>query len=108
MRLLSGRRGFTCPLISTPLGAGEIVSVSVSLHDESLKQCCVKELSLVLPDCGGGSECPLDLNGDGVIDGADLGLMLANWGGTGIGDVDCDGDGADLGLLLAGWKPVVP
>jgi hypothetical protein len=43
-----------------------------------------------------------------VIDGADLGLMLANWGGTGIGDVDCDGDGADLGLLLAGWKPVVP
>ena len=45
-----------------------------------------------------------DLNGDGVVDGADLGLALAGWG-TPSGDVNGDGttDGADLGLILAAW-----
>lgn len=45
-----------------------------------------------------------DLNGDGVVDGADLGLLLAAWGQPG-GDLDGSGatDGADLGLLLAAW-----
>jgi hypothetical protein len=96
--------------VTTSLGAGDVVSVDVSLHNEQLKECCVEELEFDLPECEGGSDCPIDLNGDGVIDGADLGLMLANWGGTGIGDVDCDGDvdGADLGLLLAAWGPIGP
>ena len=46
-----------------------------------------------------------DLNGDELVDGADLGLLLANWGGTGLGDLDCTlaVDGADLGELLANW-----
>ncbi|MFO0893769.1 MAG: hypothetical protein U0574_02290 [Phycisphaerales bacterium] len=46
-----------------------------------------------------------DLNGDGVIDGADLGALLANWGQFGKGDLDFNGvvDGADLGLLLSKW-----
>jgi hypothetical protein len=46
-----------------------------------------------------------DLNGDGLVDGADLGLLLGNWDGQGVGDLDGDGivSGADLGLLLAGW-----
>jgi hypothetical protein len=45
-----------------------------------------------------------DLNGDGVVDGGDLGLLLAAWGTAG-GDLNGDGttDGADLGLLLANW-----
>ncbi|MFO0962587.1 MAG: hypothetical protein U0625_06725 [Phycisphaerales bacterium] len=45
-----------------------------------------------------------DLNGDGAIDGADLGLLLAGWG-TADADLNGDGttDGADLGLLLAQW-----
>lgn len=47
-----------------------------------------------------------DLNGDEVVDGADLGLLLANWGGSDAGDLNEDGvvDGADLGLLLASWS----
>ena len=47
---------------------------------------------------------PGDLNGDGKVDGADLGLVLAGWG-TPSGDVNGDGttDGADLGLILAAW-----
>jgi hypothetical protein len=46
-----------------------------------------------------------DLNGDGVVDGADLGVLLAAWGGTGPADFTQDGvvDGADLGFLLAKW-----
>ncbi len=47
-----------------------------------------------------------DLNGDGVVDAADLGILLANWGLRG-GAADLNGDGivdaADLGLLLSAW-----
>ncbi|MCA9286009.1 MAG: hypothetical protein KDA22_12370, partial [Phycisphaerales bacterium] len=47
-----------------------------------------------------------DINGDGVVDGADLGLLLGQWGSNGgFGDLNGDGlvDGADLGLLLGDW-----
>lgn len=46
-----------------------------------------------------------DLNGDGVVNGADLGILLANWGQTGQGDLNGDQfvDGGDLGELLAAW-----
>lgn len=49
--------------------------------------------------------CPGDLDRSGAVDGADLGLLLGNWGGSGTGDLNADGavDGADLGLLLAEW-----
>lgn len=49
--------------------------------------------------------CPADFNGDGVVDGSDLGQLLGNWGGAGLGDLDGSGavDGSDLGQLLAAW-----
>lgn len=49
--------------------------------------------------------CAGDLNGDGTVDGADLGALLGQWGGSGTGDLDGNGtvDGADLGQLLAAW-----
>ena len=51
--------------------------------------------------------CP-DQTGDGVVDGADLGALLAAWGTSG-GCADLNGDGtvngADLGALLAAWGP---
>ena len=48
---------------------------------------------------------PADLDGNGTVDGADLGLLLAGWGSNSP-DLDGDGfcDGADLGLLLAAWS----
>lgn len=51
------------------------------------------------------SACISDLNSDGFVDGADLGLLLANWSGTGVGDVTGDGyiDGADLSVMLGGF-----
>jgi len=53
--------------------------------------------------CGTG-----DLNCDGVVGGADLGLLLAAWGTCGSpcpADIDDNGvvNGADLGFLLAAW-----
>ncbi len=53
------------------------------------------------------SAAPGDLNGDGKINGVDMGILLAAWGGTGPADLNRDGivDGADLGLLLSNWKP---
>lgn len=49
--------------------------------------------------------CEGDLNGDNVVDGADLGALLGQWGGPGSGDLNGDGvvDGADLGGLLGAW-----
>ena len=39
------------------------------------------------------------------MSGADLGLLLGNWGAAGLGDLNNDGivTGADLGLLLGAW-----
>ena len=46
-----------------------------------------------------------DLDGDGDVDGHDLGLLLAAWGSAGPGDLSGDGvvDGMDLGLLFTVW-----
>ena len=47
-----------------------------------------------------------DLNFDGRVNGADLGLLLAGWNANNsAADLDGSGivDGADLGLLLLEW-----
>ncbi|MCP4836522.1 MAG: hypothetical protein GY895_17345 [Phycisphaera sp.] len=59
---------------------------------------------VVLP--GDEVPCPGDFNGDGKVNGADLGLMLVDFGNKGsIADLNGDErvDGADLGLLLSFW-----
>ena len=50
---------------------------------------------------------PGDFDGNGSIDGGDLGIMLSQWGGPGSADLNGDNnvDGLDLGLLLASWGP---
>ena len=52
-----------------------------------------------------GPSKPADLNGDGLVNGADLTMLLSNWGGSGIGDINGDGivGGTDLASLLAAW-----
>jgi hypothetical protein len=50
--------------------------------------------------------CMGDLNSSAGVDGADLGALLAAWGGPDVlADLDADGivDGADLGVLLTAW-----
>jgi hypothetical protein len=52
-------------------------------------------------------ECPADINGDGVVDGSDLLVLLAAWGQTPGSAADLNGDsvvdGSDLLILLAAW-----
>jgi len=55
--------------------------------------------------------CPNDLNVDGVVDSADLGLLLARWNSArGLADSDVSGEvgPGDLGKLLAAWGSVCP
>ena len=61
-------------------------------------------------DLGGNTicDCTGDLTADGIVNGADLGVMLSAWGGCTGGcaaDLNRDGvvNGADLGVLLSGW-----
>ena len=57
---------------------------------------------------------PSDLNQDGRIDGADLGILLSAFGicidDVCIGDIDANGivDGADLGVMLSAWTVSKP
>ena len=53
-------------------------------------------------------DCLADMTFDGVVNGADLGVLLSAWGSvtdSGAGDVNRDGfiDSADLGMLLSSW-----
>lgn len=68
---------------------------------------------------GGGnvfcSGCPGDLNNNGVVDSADVSVMLGFWGFAGVGipvaaDLDNSGtiDGADLMILLGNWGACQP
>ena len=81
-------------VVAGPMAGGEFDVVSGSLQPEA-------------PVCERA-----DFNCDGIIDGADLGVLLINWGpcpGTGAGscqgDINNDGsvDGADMGVLLVHW-----
>ena len=54
----------------------------------------------------GGFAEPADLTGDGLVDSADVGVLLAQWG-TASTQADINNDGAvdsgDLGVLLSRW-----
>jgi hypothetical protein len=59
------------------------------------------------------AHCSGDFNHDGLVDGADLGVLLGDWGTDGQPtgtDLDQNGlvDGADLGTLLGAWGICAP
>ena len=73
----------------------------------------VDETNLFLSGACVESDCdvcfttdPADLNFDGIVDGADMTILLGSWGGPGSGDLDGNGivDGADLTRLLGAWS----
>ena len=61
--------------------------------------------TLVLPPKA--EPCLGDIDGNGVVNGGDMGLLLAEWGPCSPCQADFTGngivDGADLGLLLGAW-----
>ena len=48
---------------------------------------------------------PADLNADGFVSAADLGILLGGWNTSGITDINGDGttNSVDLGILLGAW-----
>jgi hypothetical protein len=96
------------------LGISETASLPVSASLQGSTVCN----NTPRPNVGGGRwidlggnticDCVGDLNIDGVVNGADLGLMLSSWGPCGTScpyDINADGqiNGADLGLVLSAW-----
>ncbi|MAD19368.1 MAG: hypothetical protein CMJ52_03995 [Planctomycetaceae bacterium] len=87
--------------VITPVLAGQILLIRIGSSDGTTGD------AQILIDCEPFDQpCPEDLDGNGTIDGADLGLLLGAWG-TPDPDADINGDGtvngADLGLLLGAW-----
>ncbi|MFM1824187.1 MAG: hypothetical protein RI967_2453 [Planctomycetota bacterium] len=76
--------------IARDLGAGSIVEAGVD------------DFRVVVRAC---PAVTADLDGDGVVGGADLAVLLSGWGGSGAADLDGSGtvDAADLAALLAAW-----
>jgi hypothetical protein len=62
---------------------------------------------IVVPDA---PPCPADLFPNGMVDAADLGILLSTWGpcrGACVADLDGDGQvgASDLAVVLASWGP---
>lgn len=99
----------TPSLTGTIVCGNEIGQVSANYSD--LGGNCVMQ---ICEDCEfpAGIPCPADLDGNGVVNAADLGLLAMAWstdGSSAGGGADLDGDGtvgaSDLGLLVAAWGP---
>lgn len=107
------------PIGDTLLAAGESMEVVVAIADFAAAKPIAAMLvarradearaaaSIELVESPASSP---DLDGDGMVSGADLALLLGNFGGSGSGDLDASGevDGADLAILLAAWKNAGP
>jgi len=91
-------------------GSAELWRIEGGSHGPSFNGNFARELVSWLLEHGRSTEpgCPADVNGDAVVDGGDLSLLLAKWG-TPAKEYDLDGDGVvgggDLSLVLATWGP---
>jgi hypothetical protein len=72
--------------------------------NDSLVEALIDDFAVIVVECE-QNECPEDLNGDGIVNTADLLILLGNWGNAGDGDIDGNGvvGTPDLLLLLAAW-----
>ena len=106
-----GERGLGGGGVWVSTDTGGVLSIEDTLVCENLPD----QIEGPFEDLGGNTicptPCPADLDGDGVVNGADLGLYLLEAGTTCDPTKPCpadfngDGsvDGADLGILLIAW-----
>ena len=108
-----GLRASTCEIwpakpgrgrVEGTLGSANVIDAMEVLYRDRIRAAIVSWRETGCEPCLG------DLNGDGIVNGADAGLLLAQWGSCPTecsGDLDGDGDvdGADLGLFLSAWGP---
>jgi len=80
-------------------------TASITTSDQNIPGATSGAMSLTLTVTVEASGNPADLDGDGFVNGADLALLLNQWGGPGGADLDGDGTvgGGDLAILLNAW-----
>lgn len=88
-----------------PSATCRIRFVARDLGAGSLVEAAVDDFAVVVPGCP--AVVIGDLDGNGVVEGADLALLLGAWGTAG-GPADLDDDGtvggSDLAVLLGNWS----
>jgi len=83
------------------------LGVAAIIRDSVVCQNLPNNLTGSTLDDGGNNFCNClgDLNHDGFVNGADLGILLGEWGVSTTADLNGDGlvTGADIGQLLGAW-----
>jgi hypothetical protein len=83
------------------------LEVAAIIRDSVVCQNLPNNLTGSTFDDGGNNFCNClgDLNHDGFVNGADLGILLGEWGVSTTADLNDDGlvTGADIGRLLGAW-----
>jgi len=99
-------RSFTVGSVLPPSQSIQVRFTADDTPNDSVTEAGIDDFRVEQFICDSGTSCPADLNGDGVVDGADLGELLSAWGSSNP-DADLNGDGvvdgADLGILLGAW-----
>ncbi|MFO0826846.1 MAG: PQQ-dependent sugar dehydrogenase [Phycisphaerales bacterium] len=90
-----------------PLGCGkDTFWYEVRLTVTDAAGLATTKTASLYPDCLGWLNCPSDLDHNGVVDAADLAIVLGAWGQF-ASSPDLDGNGivdaADLAVLLGAW-----
>ncbi|MBM4110490.1 MAG: VCBS repeat-containing protein, partial [Phycisphaerae bacterium] len=94
--------------LSSTMAPGNTMQVRFVARDNpnnSTTDAAIDSIRIDRVVCTQPPACPGDLDNNHAVDGADLGVLLGQWGGGGSADLDGNGtvDGADLGAMLGGW-----
>ena len=87
----------------SPVGTWTLIASDlIPIDAGTLGNACLELTTVASPSC------PSDLDGNGVVGGADLAIVLGAWGpgcGGCASDLNADGtvDAADLAILLGAW-----
>lgn len=97
------RKSFRIADFVAPTASMRLKFVARDLDPGSLVEAAIDDVQVTYYECP--ADVPGDLNGDGDVDAADLGILLGQWGTAGSADLDGSGsvDGADLAIFLGLW-----
>ena len=90
--------------VISALPPGNPITLIIGFHSLTFHPCCFREITFIVPPSG--TTVRGDLNDDGIVNAADLAMLLAEWGSSnGASDINGDGNvnAADLAIMLANW-----
>ena len=98
------------PFVDQPLALPTIIptggTANLLLSGDVTELALATTLNATLKVAGERQAIIGDLNGDSVVNAADLSILLSNWGTAGPGDLDGSGtvNASDLSILLSNWS----